>query len=178
MHHPTAVHECALPGEAVLGEYARNGAYIDCYAAVVPCVVTQAEYVEAFYTTAAFKVERWLIARLLSHPSSDAQAQQLAQGRVSSFAAWSVERREPDQLMLAAGRTRSWLMASAITESGAPSTNLYFGSAVVPRRNGGEGRSAMGWQFKALLGFHKLYSRVLLSAAVRRLSANHVPPAA
>jgi hypothetical protein len=29
----------------------------------------------------------------------------------------------------------------------------------------------MGWQFKALLGFHKVYSRVLLAAACRKLAA-------
>jgi hypothetical protein len=166
----TSVQRCALPVGAALGAYVREGVYTDCYAVVLPRVVTQAEYVQAFYTTAVFKVERWLIARFLSRPSTDSQARQLAQGAVNSFAAWSVERREPNQLVLAAGRTRSWLMASADPGSGAPSTKLYFGSAVVPRRGGGSGQSAMSWQFRALLGFHKLYSRVLLSAASRRLS--------
>lgn len=171
MRHLASVHPCALPGDAALGEYVGNGAYIDCYAAVLPRVVTQAEYVEAFYTSAVFKVERWLIARILSRPSTDAQARQLAQGSLRFFAAWSVEHCKSNQLVLAAGRTRSWLMVSASAEPGFPSTKLYFGSAVVPR-GGGSGPSAMGWQFRALLGFHKLYSRVLLGAAARRLSAN------
>jgi hypothetical protein len=165
------VHRSALPPGAALAAYARDGAYTDCYAVVVPRVVTQAEYVEAFYTTAVFKVERWLIARFLSRPSTDAQALQLAQGQLGSFAAWSVEPCTPDQLVLAAGRTRSWLMACASDESGQPGTKLYFGSAVVARRGGGSGRSGMGWPFRALLGFHKLYSRVLLDAAMKRLGA-------
>jgi hypothetical protein len=49
---------------------------------------------------------------------------------------------------------------------------LYFGSAVVPlRRKSGE--PALGFTFSALLGFHKLYSRVLLSTARSRLAARH-----
>jgi hypothetical protein len=28
----------------------------------------------------------------------------------------------------------------------------------------------LGWPFRALLGFHKLYSRILLAAAARRLA--------
>jgi len=157
----------------VLGKYASGGAYADCYAVVLPRVVTQAEYVEAFYTTAVFKIERWLIASFLSRPSTDADARQLAQGTLRSFASWSVEHCAPDQLVLSAGRTRSWLMASASAsaESGIQGTKLYFGSAVVPRRSGGRGRSAMDWQFRALLGFHRLYSRVLLGAAARKLGA-------
>src|SRR5689334_1666383 len=110
MNSLASVHECALPPDAALGAYAGNGAYTDCYSVVLPRVVSQAEFVEVFYTAAVFKVERWLIARFLSRPSTDAQAQQLAQGGLSSFSAWSVELRKSNQLVLAAGRTRSWLM--------------------------------------------------------------------
>jgi hypothetical protein len=49
------------------------------------------------------------------------------------------------------------------------STNLYFGSAVVQRQRGG-----LGWQFKALLGFHKLYLRILLYSAVRALTKGKI----
>ena len=168
----TSVHQCTLPPDAALNACASDGAYTDCYAVVLPRVVTQAEYVEAFYTTAIFKIERWLIAMFLSRPSTDAQAQQLSQGALRVFAAWSVQQQQPDQLVLASGRTRSWLMASADPGSGPHSTKLYFGSAIVPRRGGGTGQSTMDWQFRALLGFHQLYSRVLLSAASRRLCAH------
>jgi hypothetical protein len=119
----------------------------------------------AFYTTRIFKLERWLLARIRL-PSTDQEASLLAQGQLTRFAAWSVESREQNQAILAAGRTRSWLMASQ-APTGPGATTLYFGSAVVPRRRGG-----LGWQFKALLGFHRLYSRVLLASAVRRLAEN------
>jgi hypothetical protein len=49
-------------------------------------------------------------------------------------------------------------------------TRLYFGSAVVPVHSLKRGRTSLGPVFTALLGFHKLYSRVLLRAAERRLS--------
>lgn len=168
MHAFASVHQCPLPPDAALKAYAGSGAYTDCYAVVLPRVITQVEYVEAFYTTPVFKVERWLIAKFLSRPSTDVQAQQLAQGGLNSFAAWSVEQRTSNELVLSAGRTRSWLMASHAPGLG--STKLYFGSAVVPRRGAAAtARSGMGWQFKAMLGFHRLYSRILLGAACRRL---------
>jgi hypothetical protein len=48
-----------------------------------------------------------------------------------------------------------------------PATTLYFGSAVVPQKPHGP----MGAGFRALLGFHHLYSRALLRSAVIRLGA-------
>jgi hypothetical protein len=165
----TSIHPGPLPAGALLDPYVRSGAYTDCYVVASPRAVTHAEFVEAFYTTWVFKIERWLLARLIARPSTDAQAAQLAQGGLGSFAAWTVEARAPNQILLAAGRTRSWLMvAPPAGPDGAPAM-LYFGSAVVPRR-GADGQPAgMGWGFQALTGFHKAYSRVLLGAARQRL---------
>jgi DNA-binding transcriptional LysR family regulator len=81
-----------------------------------------------------------------------------------------IEDRAPNQLLLCdfQHRTRSWLMVASI-ESGDAGTRLYFGSAVVPvRRRSGE--AALGFTFSALLGFHKLCSRILLRAARSRLA--------
>jgi hypothetical protein len=158
----TEVQIAPLPAGALLEAYARAGTYTDCFCVRVERQVTLADFMSAFYTTPVFKLERWLLARG-GMPSSDAEAVALAEGRLDRFAAWTVEAREPMQAVLAAGRTRSWLTARP--DSDAPTrTLLYFGSAVVPRRRGG-----MGWPFRALLGFHKLYSRILLGAAARRL---------
>jgi len=109
----------------------------------------------------------WFVAR----PSTDLQARQLAEGSTDSFAAWRVEGRAPDQVLLAdfMGRTRSWLMVAPAPGGAGAGTRLYFGSAVVPRRHTGHGRPRMGFAFHALLGFHKLYSRLLLQAARSRL---------
>lgn len=129
-----------------------------------------AEFVETFYTGRLFKLERWLLRVFLSRPSTDLQAQQLALGEVNEFAAWRVEARATDQLLMSdiGGRTRSWLMVAPSDVPG--HTRLYFGSAVVPAVNPVTGKSSLGFGFTALLGFHKLYSRALLSAAAARLA--------
>jgi hypothetical protein len=161
-----------LPPSALLRKYVHEGAYTDCYTTEIPKAVTHSQYVEAFYTTAVFKLERLILRWLVAKPSTDADARRLAHAETRSFAAWSVEDRTPDQLLMCdfMSRTRSWLMV-APTPSGA-GTRLYFGTAVVPVR-GKSGKPKLGSGFNAMLGFHKLYSRVLLSAARSRL--NRVP---
>lgn len=158
-----------LPPEALLNKYREQGAYTDCYATEMARPISHAEFVEAFYTTPLFKLERLILALLLGRPASDAQARELAEGRLDRFAAWTVEGRAENQLLLCdfQGRTRSWLM----TEPGADgrSMRLFFGSAVVPKLDRKSGERRMGAAFTALLGFHKLYSRLLLRAAVARL---------
>ncbi len=165
----TSIRACELPDDALLRRYLSGGAYADCYVTEVTGVISHAEYVEAFYTTAVFKMERLLLSWFVARPSTDAQAGELASGNRTSFAAWSVEARKPDQLLLSdfQGRTRSWLMSAPASNN---QTRLYFGSAVVPIVNRRTGEGSMGPAFRALLGFHKLYSRVLLRAAVTRLA--------
>lgn len=162
---------CDVPAESLLLRYAGSGGYADCYVAELPVAVSHAQFVEAFYTSTLFKFERFVLRLLVARPSTDVQVKQLASGELGSFAAWAVEARAPNQLLLCdvAGRTRSWLMVApggGVT----PSTKLFFGSAVVPARNKATGRTSMGFTFRALLGFHKLYSRALLGAARSRLA--------
>ena len=167
-----AIQHCELPQEALLGKYRQEGAYTDCYFVELPGVFTQAEYVEAFYTTRLIKAERLILSLLVSKPSSDRQAKQLAKGETKTFAAWSVENQTGNQLLLSdfLGRTRSWLM-SVVDESGNSSrTRLYFGSAVVLKLNAATGQASFGFAFHALLSFHKLYSRALLRSASSRLA--------
>lgn len=168
-----SIHRCELPHGALLEKYQSRGAYADCYATEITRHVSQAEYVQAFYTTPLFKVERLLLARLLSKPSTDAQASQLASGTLASFAAWSVEERREDQLLMCdfKRRTRSWLMVAPVEGENSGGTRLYFGSAVVPARAARAGARTpdLGLTFRLLLGFHKLYSRTLLFSAKSRL---------
>lgn len=157
-----------LPPAALLHKYRDSGAYTDCYFIEVPQRISHAQYVEAFYTTSVFKLERQLLKWFVSKPSTDAQAHLLARGELDCFAAWTVEDRDVDQVLMAdfMGRTKSWLMVAA---AGTAGTRLYFGSAVVPVRDK-SGERTLGSPFDALLGFHKLYSRVLLNAAAARIS--------
>ena len=160
----------ALPEAALLRSYREAGAYTDCFTARIAGVVSQAEYVEAFYTTGLFKLERLLLAWFVARPSTDAQARALAAAQVAAFAAWIVEARTADQLLLCDihGRTRSWLMSAAVPGATPPATLLYFGSAVIPINRLG-GLNAMGPVFRLLLVFHKVYARLLLRAAISRL---------
>jgi hypothetical protein len=164
---------CPLPDASLLRRYRRqDGAYTDCYWTGISARATQADFVEAFYTTAVFKLERLILTWAVSRPSTDAQAALLARGAIDAFSAWTVEDRNENQLLMCDlhGRTRSWLMA-APGESG-EGTRLFFGSAVVPAK-GKESGADIGTGFRLLLGFHKLYSKVLLKAASARLQARY-----
>ena len=164
----SAVRACELPAEALLRRYAGRG-YTDCWTIELDRRVTHAEYVEAFYTTWVFRLERWILAFGVSRPSTDDQARRIARGEAEAFAAWSVEARAPDQLLMCdfLERTRSWLMVSA---GDTPDrTRLWFGSAVVAVDDARTGDPRLGATYEALLGFHKLYSRSLLGAARARL---------
>jgi len=166
------VRACALPAGALLGRYAGAGGFADCYFTDVDRAVALPEFVEAFYTTTLFKLERAILRLAVSRPSTDAEARRLARGETDRFAAWTVEARAPDQLLLAddTGRTKSWLGVVATEDAGSPCTLLHFGSAIVPNRGGDAGHAGLGFAFTSLLGFHKLYSRALLRAARSRLS--------
>lgn len=168
----SAVRTCELPADAMLAVYARmDGCYTDCFSVDVPAGVELSSYVAAFYTTPLFKLERVILKLAAARPSTDAEAQQLAQAQIDQFAAWRVEQRADEQLLMCdmSGRTRSWFMVEAIAGTTSPATRLYFGSAVVPVLNQRSGNKTLGFAFTALLGFHKLYSRALLSASRSRL---------
>src|SRR5262245_51658624 len=117
------------PASSHLGRYAASGAFTDCYVAELPFPVSLPQFVEAFYTTPLFKTERLLLA-LISRSSTDAQVQLVANGQVNAFAAWTVESRSENEVLLAARRTRSWLMVAPLPTG----VQLHFGSAVVPAR--------------------------------------------
>lgn len=170
------IEPCELPPGALLGRYsgkeANDGsqAFTDCYSVQVDRFVGLQEFVLAFYTTPLFRVERLVLA-LIGRSSSDAQAAKLALDDQREFAAWSVEDRTNDQLLMCdfRGRTRSWFMVVGVKAQPTAATRLYFGSAVVKGKKADGGKSGMGWLFELLLGFHKLYSKALLSSARHRL---------
>jgi hypothetical protein len=165
--------KCALPDDALLARYARTDAYTDCYKTEVAGEVSFAEYVTAFYTTFLFKLERSILTWAVSKPSTDEQTTQLAEGKIDTFAAWYVEARSENEILLCdfRNRTRCWLMVSPLHDDTGTRTALYFGSAVIPLRDRMSGRPSMGWAFGALAGFHKIYSVALLYFAKSLLMA-------
>ena len=160
----STVAPVAVPEASFLSGYTKARAFTDCYAVTVPDEITLPAFIEAFYTTRLFKMELWLLAKALKLHSSDEGARQLANAQVDRIAAWKVEQRAENEILLDAGQTRSWLSVQASLAQ-PRSTTLLFGSAVVPIRPGGK----FGWVFHALLGFHRVYSKLLLAAAARRL---------
>lgn len=165
------IKKCQLPEESLLHAYRKNGCYTDCYTTSVEGCVTSSDFIAAFYTNGAFKVERFILSFFVGKHSSDFQAIQLARREIDKFAAWHVEGRTEEQMLLCdfQQKTRSWLMVKAVRFEGKVYTQLYFGSAVVPFKKRVDGSYTLSLGFKLLLGFHKLYSRVLLSAARQRL---------
>lgn len=167
------VTPCDLPAESLLNRQRDAGAFADCHAIDVRARITAAQFVEAFYTTRLFKLERWLIRWLSFKPSSDLEARELGTGLRDDFAVWRVEQRLRDQVLLAdpSGRTRSWLMVAPLeAAASAPATRLYFGSALLPRVDRRSGEKRFGLLFRLLLGLHGSYSRALLRAAAAKLS--------
>lgn len=164
-----------LPENALLNRYAQQNVYTDCYRTEVTGTITHAQFVTAFYTTKLFKLERLILKWAVSKPCSDQEAMQLANGEIDQFAAWYVEERGEDQLLLCdfTNRTRSWLMVAPVDNDPTSKTFLYFGSAVTTRQARGNDSASFG--FSLLIGFHQIYSVLLLFSArlrVRKISPN------
>jgi hypothetical protein len=159
-----------VPEDALLKTY-RGGMhperwrkYGDFFSVAVDQVVSLADFVFAFYTSPVFRIERLLLRVFIDTPSSDSNARALADGSASSFAVWYVGERTATQLLMCDRyeRTRSWFRVVALDRG---RTLLQFGSAVAATRDDRTGGEKIGGTFRWLVGFHVLYSQVLLHAA-------------
>lgn len=166
-----------LPEHSLLHAYHANGDYTDCFTADVDGDISQRQFVTAFYTSRLFKVERFILKWLVAKPSTDREADLLASGSIDSFAAWTVEGREPNQLLLCdyQGRTRSWLMVEPVKDRAHTATRLFFGTGVVSTTDRRTGLKTMPLLFRLLLGFHHRYARALLNSSVTKLAADCPP---
>jgi hypothetical protein len=155
---------CDVPADTLLHEYALQH-YSDCYTTTVHSNVDLARFITAFYNSIGFRPERVLLGLVLGRHADNQSTANLAAGQTRQFSAWKVEKRLPNEILLAdmSGATRSWLMVEEISPG---LTRLYFGSAVVGE-SGDDGRRPL--LFRALTPFHKVYSRVLLATAVSEL---------
>ena len=157
-----------LPKSAFLNAYEeRAGVYTDCFQTQLPKGITLERYINAFFNTWLFRIERAILSFAAKKPASDADIARLADGTSNTMAAWQVERRDADQILLEVPQTpiRTWLMRGDDGDA----TQLYFGSAILPEAVDRKGNPKMPFLFKALLGFHKLYARALLYSAKRAL---------
>jgi hypothetical protein len=175
------IEQQAVPCDSLLKTYPGGarpehwGLRRDCFAVVVDAPVTLSDFVFAFYTSPLFRVERGILRILAGAPSTDAGARGVAEGADTTFAIWRVGERTATQLLMCDRfeKTRSWFQVAPM-EGGA--TLLRFGSAVAASRNRETGALSAGWGFRWLMGFHVMYSRMLLSAARRGLVARKRTP--
>ncbi len=81
-----------------------------------------------FYTTLLFKLERFILKWTVSKSSTDAQARQLSDGEIEQFAAWHVEGRNENEILMCdfGGRTRSWLMVCSCEHGRQCSNAIVF----------------------------------------------------
>jgi hypothetical protein len=162
-------HACTLPAHAILRTRDVKDGFVDCFFIDVNAQISHAQFVAAFYTSWLFKIERFILRWVVAKPSTDAQAQQLAAGERTQFAAWTLEARAENQLLMRdyQGATCSWLMSEPLASSTLNRTRLYFGSAIAPARSPSAQARRNGAFFRRLLWLHTLYSKALLGAACR-----------
>jgi hypothetical protein len=124
-----------VPTDALHIRYRNEGGYIDCYRTEIDRLVSLNQFIEAFYTSPLLKVERFILRWLVSKPSRDDEASQLARGEIDYFAAWTTETRTESQLLMRdyQGMTLSWFKVEA--------HHLYFGTAIVATKQRGVGQA-------------------------------------
>lgn len=156
-----------VPPWAHLNDYPDPPHYSDCFAVDVAGHVDLATFVAAFYQTPLFRLEALILRLAVRKPSTHADAVSLARGETDTFAAWTVEARSENALMMCdmAGRTRSWFGVEPMSGS----TRLLFGSVVTAVAKSDGDAPQLGAMFTLLLPFHKLYARALLWWAARRV---------
>jgi hypothetical protein len=141
----------------------------DCFSVAVAQPVSLSDFVHAFYSSPVFRIERAILRVVAGAPSTDAESRGVADGSGSSFAIWRVGERTTTQLLMCDRfeKTRSWFQVVPMEGGG---TLLRFGSAVAASRNRKTEALWVGRGFRWLMGFHVLYSRVPLGAALRRVT--------
>ena len=154
-----------LPDGALLARYQTAEDYTDCFVMDVPGEVSLADYIRHFYGSLSFWPERMVLG-LIGKGATVGDIDNLADHDATDFAAWSVEARTDDQILLRdfRGSTRSWLHVSSI-EGG---TRLWFGSAVIATSRNGEDK-ALPKAAVALMDGHVFYAKQLIRGAVRSL---------
>ena len=166
-----SIEKCTVIPNSLLASYAENG-YADSYYTELPGHISMEDYVFSFYTTALFKLERFILTWTVLKPSNDLQAKELMDGKTDKFAAWTIEARKDNELLMCdmLKRTRSWFMVKHTDLNDIPRTQLYFGTGIAPATRGATVKTSIGLFFILLLPFHKLYSVFLLLFAKWRLS--------
>ena len=112
----------------------RWGGYADCFAVTIDRTVTLPEFVYAFYTSPAFRAERLLLRVFIGAASRPSDADAVARGSATQFAAWYVGERTATQLLMCdryEGRDPGFVWrGSPATVRGCSSARLWPRAAV------------------------------------------------
>ena len=145
------------------------GFYIDCFAVDLPTHCSLEAFLKAFYTSWIFRLERLILRLALRVPTSSDDLSAMLSGASDKFAVWIIEERQADQMIAKAvggsNRTRSWFRVLSRDDGG---TRLFFGSVLEPEPSLEGAPPRLGLMFRAGIGAHRLYARVLLAAAARK----------
>jgi hypothetical protein len=168
----TQVTASELPPESLLARLRGPECYRDAFRASVAGDVSLGELITAFFSSRVFLTERMAL-HLIGRGAGHRDIAALAAGRTERFAAWEVEAREENELLMHdfLDKTCCWLAVSSRREDAAldaplpvPETGrayIWFGTAV---------REFEGPIVSRLRDAHRWYARLLLEAAARRLA--------
>lgn len=151
-----AVRKIPVPKDALLARYVGRG-HVDAFETNIGKEAPLQDCIGAFFDSWVFRIERRILAAAMKAPSSSQDVAALARGVAETIAVWHVIERTESQLLMRVPDTpvRTWLAVSG--------TRLWFGSALVCDTD------RLPVTYRASLPFHALYSRLLLSAAERKL---------
>lgn len=156
-----------IPSGTMLKAYqAQEGCYTDCYAVDVAGAPDIERFIRIFFDTSIFRLERRILALSGLEATHADDVDALARGHRSRFAAWRLEGKTADELMLRFERPsgRTWLHVADVPDQSGQA-RLFFGSALLPGARDNDKRPTIGWSLHAFLPFHRLYARMLLRAA-------------
>lgn len=163
------VKRIGVPEGSFLKAYeGREGCETDCFQADVPGHPDIDRFVHIFFDTWVFRIERRLLALLGEDYATSEDVAALAGRSSDTLAAWTVQDRSADEIILAFKRPRgrTWLQATQLDGS-LGSTRLRFGSALLPNIDSEGQTASISWGLKIGLPLHRLYARLLLAAAAR-----------
>ncbi|MTI09151.1 hypothetical protein [Curvivirga aplysinae] len=169
----TEVKETAIPLNSFMNFYHESpGHHADAFVGQIDGIVTLEDYILAFFDSPIFRIERSILSLFLLRRIKQSEIKELASGRSQQFALWKTKKRNEEELLLEVGdsQIRTWFHTE---QEQSNKTKLYFGSAIVPDTTSKNAKEGIGFTFRFFMGFHKLYSRILLQSALKKLKRNN-----
>ena len=94
-----------IAGQSLHERYVTN-----CFRNEIPKTVDLSDFIDAFYKTPLFRLERLVLSLATTGRMRDVDITALSKGQVDRISVWQVETRLDAQILLSAGGTKSWLM--------------------------------------------------------------------